>query len=191
VGVLIVRHGVSLSPILFGGFQQAGLRPGTEAVALAVGMRRALEIAARDGEARASRMRELRNRLEAAVKSGCTQVVVNSVGAPRLPHTSNLSFRGLDRRAMLMALDLAGVACSSGSACASGSSEPSPVLLAMGCDKQTVDGSLRFSLGATTTRDEIDEAVRRILSVCDRLARSGESPRAAGDAVDAEVVKAG
>ena len=111
--------------------------------------------------------------MEAALKTGCPRLVVNAAGAHRLPHTSNLSFRGLDRRALLMALDLAGIACSSGSACASGSSEPSPVLLAMGCDKETVAGSLRFSLGATTTADEIDEAVRRILAVCDRLTRAG------------------
>jgi len=175
IGALVVRHGIALRPILFGGFQQAGLRPGTECVSLAVGMRRALEIFVRQQEARAAAISALRNRLESALKAGYPRLVVNAAGAPRLPHTSNVSFRGLDRRALLMALDLAGVACSSGSACASGSSEPSPVLLAMGCDKETVAGSLRFSLGATTTAEEIDEAVRRILAVTRRLDRSAES----------------
>ncbi len=115
-------------------------------------------------------MRELRNRLEAGLKTGFEGTQVNGAGAPRLPHTSNLAFLGLDRQALAMALDLAGVACSTGSACASGSSEPSHVLLAMGCSREIVASSLRFSLGAETTADEIDEAVRRILATTSNFA---------------------
>ena len=92
-------------------------------------------------------------------------------GANRLPHTSNLAFVGLDRQALSMALDLAGVACSTGSACASGSSEPSHVLLAMGLERELVNSSLRFSLGAETTAADINEAVRRIVATTANLSR--------------------
>jgi cysteine desulfurase len=170
IGALLVAGGARLSPQLFGGFQQGGLRPGIEPLALAVGLRRALELFQAAAEPRAQRMRELRNRLEAGLKAGFEGTRVNGAGAPRLPHTSNLAFLGLDRQALAMALDLAGIACSTGSACASGSSEPSHVLLAMGCSREIVASSLRFSLGAETTADEIDEAVRRILATTTNLA---------------------
>ena len=168
----MVRYGLPLVPVLFGGFQQWGLRPGSEPVALAVGLRGALELFQRDAEPRIRQMRELRNRLEVGLKDGCAGVVVNGAGASRLPHTSNLAFLGLDRQALAMALDLAGVACSTGSACASGSSEPSDVLLAMQASREVVGSSLRFSLGAENTADEIDEAVQRIVATTANLARS-------------------
>ncbi len=171
IGALLVRYGVPLAPTLFGGFQQWGLRPGSEPVALAVGLRRALELFARDADSRIREMRELRNWLESALKAGYRRVVVNGAGASRLPHTSNLAFLGLDRQALAMALDLAGVACSTGSAFASGSSEPSHVLLAMEMSREVVTSSLRFSLGAETTADQIDEAVRRIVATTANLAR--------------------
>lgn len=170
-GALLVRDSVTLAPVLFGGFQQDGLRPGTESVALAVGFHAALAAAEREGSARTERMRGLRDRLESALVTGYEgQIVVNGAAAERLPQTSNLAFLGLERQALLMALDLAGVACSTGSACASGSSEPSPVLTAMGASKALLDSSLRFSLGTTTSSDDIEEAIRRILDVCARLA---------------------
>ncbi len=172
IGALIVRHGVQLQPILHGGFQQAGLRPGTEDVALAVGMFTALRLWRDEAGERAARMEQLRDSLEQQLRAGDPSIVINGAAAvQRLPHTSNISFPGLDRQAMLMALDLAGVACSTGSACASGSSEPSPVLLAMGLDEGVISGALRFSLGATTTFAEIDEAARRILRVANDLRR--------------------
>lgn len=170
IGALIARHDVPLEPLLVGGFQQDGLRPGTESVALAVGMHAALANWEREADERVARMRSLRNRLEQQLTAGYPgQLVINAAAAPRLPHVSNVAFLGLDRQALLMALDLAGVACSTGSACASGSSEPSPVLAAMGCSREILDSSLRFSLGATTTEPEIDEAVRRILQACRKI----------------------
>ena len=175
VGVLIVRESVEIEPILRGGFQQAGTRPGTECVDLAVGMCKALELWQAEAASREIQLRELRDSLEAGLRRGWPDLVVNSQAAPRLPHTSNVSFPGLDRQALLMALDLAGVACSTGSACASGSSEPSPVLLAMGVEAAVVGGSLRLSIGAQTTAAEIEEATARILACCQRLAGKNES----------------
>jgi cysteine desulfurase len=173
VGALLLRHGVSLAPRLHGGFQQEGLRPGTQCVALAVGLHAALVAWRRDAAARAARLRELRDRLEAGLIEGFGgDVVVNGAQAERLPNTANLAFLGLERQALLMALDLAGVACSTGSACASGSSEPSRVLAAMHCAKAVLDGSLRFSVGATTTSEEIDDAIGRITTVCRKMAAS-------------------
>lgn len=176
IGALLVRGDIKLKPLFWGGFQQSAIRPGTESIALAVGMQRALELWHAEADQRETRLRELRDSLEAGLRSGWPDLVVNGQLAERLPHTSNVSFPGLDRQAMLMALDVEGVACSTGSACASGSSEPSPVLLAMGADEAVVGGSLRLSIGAQTTLADIDEAVRRILACCQRLAGQIRTP---------------
>jgi cysteine desulfurase len=162
IGALILRPGVPIEPLLFGGHQQEGVRPGTESVALAVGMRTALELWQREHEARARRLTALRERFESGLASGLADVVINGSGADRLPHTSSVAFPGLDAQVLLLALDTAGVACSVGSACSSGSTELSPTLRAMGLPHDIVTSALRFSLGATTTEAEIDEAVRRI-----------------------------
>jgi len=171
IGALLVRYDASLEPIFYGGFQQMGLRPGTEAVDLAVGLQTAVLLWEREAEQRHQRLRQLRDHFEDSIRRELPNLVVIGAGSDRLPHTSNLSFPGIDRQALFMALDTAGVACSTGSACASGSSEPSPVLLAMGLPGDIVDGSLRFSLGADTTEAEIDEAVRRILRSIKELRR--------------------
>ena len=171
IGALLLRGGVRLAPILFGGFQQQALRPGTESVALAVGMRRALELWHAEAEERAQRMRGCRDGLERLLLAGCPELVINGIGAERVPHCSNVSFPGCDRQALLIALDQAGICCSTGSACASGSSEPSPVLLAMGCSEPVVEGSLRISLGATTTLAEIEQAAKIILENRSKLSR--------------------
>lgn len=169
VGALVVRHGVELAPQLFGGFQQAGLRPGTESVALAVGMLTALELWHAEQDARRERLTKLRDDFERAICAGWPDAVVIGAGAPRLPNTSNIALVGLDRQALFIALDRAGVACSTGSACASGSSEPSPAHLAMGLDEAVISSALRFSFGATTTAEEAAESSRRILAVCNDL----------------------
>jgi cysteine desulfurase len=170
IGGLLVRGDVELRPLLHGGFQQGGLRPGTEPVALIAGMHKALEIWKRDQEERKLALFALRDRFESSLLARVSGAIINGATAKRLPHTSNVSFPGLDRRALAMALDLEGVACSTGSACASGSSEPSPVLIAMGLSSEVVAGSLRFSLGAGTTESEIDEAIERIVRVVERTA---------------------
>ncbi len=169
IGALIVGPQVTLAPMLFGGHQQEGMRPGTESVALAVGMQTALELWQREQGEHCRRLTALRDRFEAELKAGRPDVIVHSEGAARLPNTSNIAFPGLEGQILLLALDMAGVACSVGSACASGSTELSPTLRAMGLPNDIVASSLRFSLGATTTEAQIDEAVARILKVCREL----------------------
>lgn len=161
VGGLLVHADAELTPQLQGGFQQAGARPGIEPVDLVVGMRTALELWDAERDERTRRVARLRDRLEAAILDHYPDAVAVGADAERLPHTACLAFPGLDRQALVMALDAAGVACSTGSACASGSSEPSPVLIAMGLPNNVVQGAVRLSLGAETTAQNIDEAVAR------------------------------
>jgi len=173
VGALVVRHELELSPLLLGGFQQEGLRGGTESVALAVGMHAALAAWEAEQVSRVDRMRELRDKFEAQLQAACQgELVFVGSSTERLPNTANVAFLGCDRQALAMALDLAGVACSTGSACASGSGEPSPVLLAMGCGPEVIASSVRFSLGATTTAADIDSAVERIARVYQEARRA-------------------
>ena len=169
IGGLLVRAGVELKPRQFGGFQQAGKRPGTEAVSLAVGMHVALQHWRREQETRAQQLAALRDRFEAGLRAAGLNIVVHGADAPRLPHTSNISFLGHNRQSLLMALDLAGVACSTGSACASGSTDPSPALLAMGVEQGAWESALRFSLGYFTTAAHVDQAVQRICNVVKNL----------------------
>jgi cysteine desulfurase len=171
IGALIVRHDVPLTPQLFGGHQQAAARPGTESVALAVGMRASLECWHREAESRSLRMATLRNEFESQITAAIPSARVIGHAAPRLPSTSNIAFVGVDRQAFFLALDMAEVACSTGSACASGSSEPSPVLLGMGLPKELVESALRFSWGALTTAADTHEAARRIINAYKHLRR--------------------
>jgi cysteine desulfurase len=174
IGAIVLRGDVPLRPQLFGGFQQAGLRPGTESLALAVGMCRALELWRQERDVRAARLTQLRDAFESEILNGWPKAVVIGRGAQRLPHTSNIAFVGLDRQALFMALDQAGVACSTGSACASGSSEPSPAHFAMGLDSNLIVSALRFSLGATTSEAEVHQAAGRILKCCKDLGQASE-----------------
>jgi cysteine desulfurase len=178
IGLLLVRSGVRLGSQLFGGGQQHGRRPGTIAVPLAVGLARALEQWHDQSAARAARWLELRHRLESGLIAalGPERVIRNgpAENVRRLPQTLNLGFPGVDGDALLMQLDLAGVAASLGSACASGSTRPSPTLLAMRVPDDRLRSSVRFSLGAATTRDEIDESIRRITEVVSRIYEAGE-----------------
>jgi cysteine desulfurase len=173
VGVLLVRRGIRLNSRLFGGGQQQGRRPGTVAVPLAVGLAVALERWEIESQSRIERWTALRDRLEAGLVAalGPHGVIRNGPVSPslRLPQTVNLGFPGLDGDALLMQLDLAGVAASLGSACASGSTRPSPTLVAMRVPDDRLRSSVRFSLGATTTEQEIDDAIRRIAAAVERV----------------------
>lgn len=167
IGGLLVRHGARLRPLLVGGSQQLGLRPGTEPVASVVGMSKALELFAAEQGTTSQRIRNLRDQLQELLtdEPGC---VINGA-EPRLPQTLNVSFPGIDRQALVMALDFAGIECSTGSACTSGSSEPSHVLVAMGCDSAVVESSIRLSLSSLTTAAEIEAGAERILAVVRQL----------------------
>lgn len=170
VGALIVRHGLSLQPMLFGGGQQLAIRPGTEPVVLADGFALALKLTL-DAHARGEyeRLARVRNFFEQSLDSQLPNIEVVSRSAARMPHTSNIAFHGIDRQALLMALDLAGIACSTGSACASGSGRPSHVLQAMQLPKESVGSALRFSFSRMTTDEEIEEGVRRVVRIVRKL----------------------
>ena len=168
IGGLLTRQ-QQLSPLFVGGFQQAGLRAGTEPLELLIGMREAIELAQANIDERQTGMAELRDRFEQQVTGALPDVVVNGVESERLPHVSNVSFCGVDRQAMLMALDLQGIACSTGAACASGSSELSPVLRVMGLDLDRQNTALRFSLSCATTIAEIEQAVSCISRIYNSL----------------------
>lgn len=176
IGGLFVRRDIDLVPLV-PGTQEAGVRGGTEAVTLAVGFAKAVEIAAADRVHVARRLAALRDRLEtgllaAAAAAGVAAQVV-AAGGGRAPHLATVSFPGLDRQAFVMAADLEGVSCATGSACASGSSEPAPALVAQGLPATVVAGAVRFSLGGDITTAQIDAAAERLGRVLCRMARPG------------------
>lgn len=170
IGGLLLKPDLLLEPLLHGGFQQAGLRPGTEDVALAVGCRLALQLSTVELSSREVHFRACTERFLARLRESVAGgFVINGEGADRLPNTLNLAFPGVERQALLLAADFAGLAISTGSACASGSSEPSPVLLAMGLPQELVDSSVRISFGTPTTLDEVDLAATRLSRLINEL----------------------
>lgn len=168
IGGLILRHGVSLQPTLFGGFQQMGLRPGTEDVALVTGMETALGLF-HDNPQRYQKVCQLRDQLQSKLISAIDGAVLIGEKECRLPTTLCIAFPGIDRQAFLLAADMAGIAVSTGSACASGSSERSPVLLSMGLPEEIIDSSIRISLGVFNTSVEIEQVVTSFSQIIDRL----------------------
>ncbi|HEY8483305.1 MAG TPA: cysteine desulfurase family protein [Longimicrobiales bacterium] len=168
IGALYVRSGVEVVPLTHGGGQEWGLRPGTENVAAAVGFAVAAELAVREQEAEAARLAALRDRLEQGLKERVPGLVVNGGGAARLPHLLDVSVPDVDQEAILVALDLEGIAVSSGSACQSGTVEPSHVLVAMGRAREN-EASLRLSLGRTTTEEDVAQVIERFPAVVARV----------------------
>ncbi len=151
IGALYVRRGTPMTPLMFGGSQDRGRRPGTENVAMAVGLARAAELTVAERDEECRRLGELRDRLESALLERIPDAVIHGRGAPRAPHVTNISVPGTDSEAMLMALDLRGIACSAGSACQSGSITPSHVLSALGVPADVAGAAIRMSLGSMTT----------------------------------------
>jgi cysteine desulfurase len=158
-GFAVVRPSFQFEPQITGGGQEYGRRGGTENLGGILGLAKAVELA---GEVDFEAMRALRDRLERGILDACPTAVVNGTG-PRLSNTSNISFVGMDGDALLMNLDLAGLAVSHGSACSSGALEPSRVLLGMGYDRERAGSAIRFSLSRDTTVEEIDRAVDIVL----------------------------
>lgn len=162
VGALWVRAGTPLEPLVVGGGQEHGRRAGTENVAGIAGFARALALAEAERAEAGPRVARLRDALEAGIAGAVPEVAVNGAGAPRLPAILSVAFAGVPADALLIRLDLEGIAASAGSACAAGSLEPSHVAAALGLDARHRLGVIRFSLGRTTTQAEIDEVVRRL-----------------------------
>ncbi|MFP6674252.1 MAG: cysteine desulfurase family protein [Pirellulaceae bacterium] len=169
IGALMLKHGLDATPLLHGGFQQFGSRPGTECPALVVGAETALRLVVEDLPQSTKRLRRLRDNLEQLVRAKIPDVVVVSETADRLPQTSCLAFPRIDRQALLMALDQRGIACSTGSACASGSSDPSSTLQAMCLPDDLVNSAIRFSVGKQTTEEEVQNAADLITAVVNTL----------------------
>ena len=169
VGALFVRSGVELEPVLVGGGQESGLRSGTVNVAGAVGLAAAAELAAREAQVVGERFAALRARFEHAVIAALPDATVLAGGAERLPQISSLWLERVDREALLMSLDLEGIAVSAGSACQSGGVEPSHVLVALGRDGATDAAAVRISFGWTTTDHEVDRASASFVRVVQRV----------------------
>lgn len=167
IGALYVREGVRITPIIHGGHQENGKRAGTENVPGIIGLGKAVELALDGMEEENVRVRKLRDRLEAGILSSCRDSRVN--GRNRLPNTLNVSFEYIEGESILLMLNEFGICASSGSACASGSLEPSYVLRAMGIPFTAVHGSIRFSLSRYTTDEDIDCVLEHIPAVVNRL----------------------
>jgi cysteine desulfurase len=169
IGALYIRPGTTLAPLIHGGPQEGGRRGGTENVAGIVGFGRACGLAAAGLDPEAARLSALRDRLEAGVLSALDRVRVNGPPAARLPNTASLCLTGAGSEAVLLGLDLAGVAASAGSACTSGEGTPSRVLLAMGLAPRLAASAMRFSLGWTTAAADVDYALEVLPGIVRRL----------------------
>ena len=168
-GALYVRKGVRLEPLLHGGAQERNRRAGTENLPGIVGLGKAIELACEDIEGKAQAVTELRDMLIAGILADIPQVRLNGDPVHRLPNNVNISVRFVEGEALLLRLDLAGIAASSGSACTSGSLDPSHVLLAIGLPHEIAHGSLRLSLSKKTTREEVEEVLRVLGEVVRKL----------------------
>ncbi len=169
VGALYVRSGTHLRLLLYGGHHQRGFRPGTENVAGIVGLGKAAEIARASLASDAKHVSALRDKLESGLLERVPQIRMNGGLAPRTPNTTNIMFPGIEGEALVIALDLKGLACSVGAACSSGAVEPSHVLTAIGLSQEEAKSSLRFSLGRHTTQSEIDFALEVIRAAVAQL----------------------
>ena len=169
IGALIVRDRKAVEAIIHGGGQQFGIRPGTENVPGIVGLATAAKLAAQEQQALAPRLRELRDELERRVLAIVPDAVINGWQGERAPHISNVSIPGTDSEALLMHLDLAGIACSSGSACSTGTVEPSHVLTAMGVPRDLGVAALRFSFGKDSTSDDVDAVAAALPRIVEKV----------------------
>ena len=172
VGALYVRRGMAMIPLIHGGRQERSRRGGTENVAGAVGLARAATLMSADLEEASRRIAGLRDRLETVLLAAGGAVLRNGHHRRRLPHTSNLAFPGIEAESLVIALDLQGVAVSSGAACSSGAVEASHVLLAMGLSPEHARSSVRFSLGRWTASQEIEYVGETVLSIVERMRRA-------------------
>ncbi len=169
VGVLFIRKGTRLSPYQLGGHQESGKRAGTENVPGIIGLGKACEIAKENISLENNKVKKMRDKLEREILKRCPDCRVNGDIKNRLPNTTNISFEYIEGEAILLMLDQFGICASSGSACTSGSLEPSHVLRAMGVPFTAAHGSIRFSLSKYNTEDEIDYTIETIPPIIKRL----------------------
>lgn len=169
VGVLYVRKGTRLAPYMLGGHQEGGRRAGTENVPGIVGLGKACELAAKSFGQENSKVRKLRDKLENAILENCPDSRLNGDKENRLPNTTNISFEYIEGEAILLMLDQYGICASSGSACTSGSLEPSHVLRAMGVPFTAAHGSIRFSLSKYNTEEEVDYTIEKMPLIVNQL----------------------
>lgn len=168
VGALFLRAPFKLRPERTGGAQEMGRRAGTENLAGILGLAEALQILQEKQSSITAHLLDLRERLEAGLSAAIPNIVIHGHG-PRIANTSNIAFLGCDGEMLLMQLDMAGLAVSHGSACSSGSLEPSRVLTQMGIERKTARSSIRFSLSRMNTRDEVERAAKKIAPIVKRL----------------------
>ncbi|HEX6407914.1 MAG TPA: cysteine desulfurase family protein [Gemmatimonadales bacterium] len=188
IGALIVRDRKAVEAILHGGGQQYGIRPGTENVAGAVALGRAVQLATAEREALAQRLMKLRDELARRLRATVPDLTVNAEGSERAPHLLSIAVEGADSEALLMHLDLAGIAASSGSACSTGAVEPSHVLIAMGVRRELALGTIRFSFGRESSMDDVDRAAEAVPAVVAKVRKlAGVLGRSGGQAVSRSV----
>lgn len=169
IGALIVRDRKAVEAIIHGGGQQFGIRPGTENVAGAVALGRAAALAAEEQQALEARLGSMRDQLCGRLRQAVPDLVVHGASGPRAPHILNIGIPGTDSEALLMHLDLAGIAASGGSACSTGAMEPSHVLTAMGVPRSVALGSIRLSLGHESADQDVDRVAEVFPSVVDKV----------------------
>jgi cysteine desulfurase len=169
VGVLFVRKGTRLTPSMLGGHQEGGRRAGTENVPGIIGLGKACELAMQDFDQENKKVKYLRDKLEKGILAKCPDCMVNGDIENRLPNTSNISFEFIEGESILLMLDKFGICASSGSACTSGSLEPSHVLRAMGIPYTAAHGSIRFSLSRYNTEQEVDFTLEKLPPIISRL----------------------
>lgn len=162
IGALYIRKGVKIDPLIHGGAQERGHRAGTENLPGIVGLGKAIELAEEGLAENAARMTFLRNRLVSGLTEAIPDMRINGTMDKRLPNNVNVSFAGIEGEAVLLRLDLEGIAASSGSACTAGSLDPSHVLTAIGLTRDEAKGSLRLTLGTDTTQADVDEVVKKL-----------------------------
>jgi cysteine desulfurase len=169
VGALYVRSGTRIQPVQHGGHHEKNLRAGTEDVPGIMGLARALELACEEMETEAQRLHELRDRLQEGLMDRIPDCLLNGHPVKRLPHLLNMSFENVEGESILLSLDAVGIAASTGSACTSGTLEPSHVLSAMGIPPEIAHGSLRFSLGRVNTAEDIEYVLEKLPPIIERL----------------------
>jgi cysteine desulfurase len=176
VGAIWIRRGLRLLPNVTGGKQERNRRAGTENVAGIAGMGAAAELARAKMAEESARVTPLRDRLEAGILKAVPGTVVNGAVSPRVPNTTNISFDRIEAESLLIALDLEGIAVSTGSACSSGTLEPSHVLKAMGFPAHRTQNSIRFSLGASSTAADVDRVIAVLPGIVDKLRNLTRTP---------------